>query len=276
MGRQIAPDTAEGWATLHQFFSLDWPKLNALSEQERGHLLSSFRDYLAEYESQRDLGQSALFHVLGHKGGILLFHFRKSFADCAQVELDLSQLPVSEYLTLSDSYVSVVELGMYHTTKNIVRALEEKGLKPHTEEWDAEYEEKMAPHREHLMERRYTDIPDLRYICFYPMDKRRGEKHNWYHEPLAKRAELMMEHGMTGRRYAGKVRQVITGSIGYDDWEWGVDLFADDPKHFKDLVYEMRFDDATSLYGEFGKFYLGVRVKSDGVEEYFNGKLPAS
>jgi chlorite dismutase len=106
------------------------------------------------------------------------------------------------------------------------------------------------------------------------MDKRRGEKFNWYHEELEHRAELMMEHGMTGRRYAGRVRQVITGSIGFDDWEWGVDLFSESPNNFKDLVYEMRFDDATSLYGEFGKFYLGVRLPVEGLSAYFAGTLP--
>ena len=123
------------------------------------------------------------------------------------------------------------------------------------------------------MERRYTEIPERKYICFYPMDKRRGDVNNWYHEPLAKRAELMMGHGMTGRRYAGKVKQIITGSIGFDDWEWGVDLFADNPGYFKDLVYEMRFDDATSLYGEFGKFYLGVRVHGKSLGDYFSGQF---
>lgn len=275
MGRQFAPDTADGWAVLHQFFGIDWVGLKRLSPERRDEVVSELSAYLAKSEAyNKELGQSASYHVLGHKGGLLLLHFRPEFSDCAQVELDIAQLSIAEYLKEQDSYVSVVELGMYHTTKNIVRALREQGLTPHTNEWDEAYKAKMEPHKEHLLERRYTEIPDSQYICFYPMDKRRGEKFNWYHEELEHRAELMMEHGMTGRRYAGRVRQVITGSIGFDDWEWGVDLFSESPNNFKDLVYEMRFDDATSLYGEFGKFYLGVRLPVEGLSAYFAGTLP--
>ena len=275
MGRQFAPDTADGWAVVHQFFNIDWPKIKSLPADEKEAAVSELSTFLESVQEKTDEGQSAAFHILGHKGELLLLHFRREFSDCAEVELKLSQMELSQYLTLSDSYVSVVELGMYHTTKKIVQGLEEKGLKPHSEEWDAAYKEKIEPHRENLMERRYTEIPPHKYICFYPMDKRRGDANNWYNEPLDKRAELMMEHGMTGRRYAGKVKQIITGSIGFDDWEWGVDLFAETPNHFKDLVYEMRFDDATSLYGEFGKFYLGVRLPASGLGDYFSGKLPS-
>ncbi|MCB0329343.1 MAG: heme-dependent peroxidase [Bdellovibrionales bacterium] len=274
MGSQFAPDTADGWAVLHQFFAIDWQAIGALPTQERESLVSELSEYLSSMEEYSDKGQSAAYHVLGHKGGLLLLHFRPDFSQCAQIELDIYRKGIAKYLKLSDSYVSIVELGMYHTTKNILKALSEQGLKPHSDEWKAAYEEKIEPHKENLMERRYTEIPSQKYICFYPMDKKRGEKNNWYHEPLDKRAELMMEHGMTGRRYAGKVKQVITGSIGFDDWEWGVDLFADTPNYFKDLVYEMRFDDVTSLYGAFGKFYFGVRLPSVSLREYFDGKLP--
>lgn len=273
MTSQFAPDTADGWAILHQFFQVDFRGL-ALRAPKELSFLDELSKYLEPWEARGEEGQSAAFHILGHKGQLLLLHFRKSFDQCAQAELHLSRMELSEFLEPSHSYVSVVEMGMYHTTKKVVQALEEKGLKPHSEEWKAEYEAKMEPHKENLMERRFTEIPERRYICFYPMNKRRGEEHNWYHEPLEKRAQLMMEHGMTGRRYAGRVQQIISGSIGFDDWEWGVDLFADDPGVFKQLVYEMRFDDATSLYGEFGEFFLGIRLPASSLSEYFQGKLP--
>jgi chlorite dismutase len=93
------------------------------------------------------------------------------------------------------------------------------------------------------------------------MNKKRGEVNNWYRETIDKRAELMMEHGMTGRRYAGKIQQIISGSIGFDGWEWGVDLFANNPLDIKALIYEMRFDEVTSLYGEFGEFWFGKRIE---------------
>jgi hydrogen peroxide-dependent heme synthase len=93
------------------------------------------------------------------------------------------------------------------------------------------------------------------------MDRRRGEQKNWYQESMADRGRMMHEHGMIGRRYAGEVRQIITGSIGFDDWEWGVDLFADDPLVFKRLIYEMRFDEVSAVYALFGSFYVGLRSR---------------
>ena len=100
----------------------------------------------------------------------------------------------------------------------------------------------MERQRQAMRPRLYPKIPDSPYSCFYPMDRKRGEEKNWYTLPIEERQRQMEEHGMVGRRYAGKVQQIITGSIGFDDWEWGVDLFATDPLIFKKLIYEMRFD----------------------------------
>ena len=97
------------------------------------------------------------------------------------------------------------------------------------------------------------------------MDRKRGEQVNWYTVPFAERQRMMHVHGMIGRRYADQVRQIISGSIGMDDWEWGVDLFADDPVIFKKLIYEMRFDEVSAVYALFGQFFLGVRLPVDGL-----------
>ncbi len=271
---QFAPDEASGWYTLHQMFSVDWLGLSALNAEEYSQTVSGFAALLAEHENLSPLGQSAAFHLMGHKGPLCLLHFRPSFDQCAAFELALARLPISKYVKIKNSYTSVVELGMYHVSKKVVQELTEKGIKPYSDEWNEAYEAKIAPHRPPLHERCYTDIPDMRYFCFYPMNKRRGEKFNWYMETIADRAKYMMEHGMTGRRFAGKVRQIITGSVGFDGWEWGVDLFTNDPMSIKRLVYEMRFDDATSMFGEFGDFYFGIRLKSADLAGYFNGQLP--
>jgi chlorite dismutase len=122
--------------------------------------------------------------------------------------------------------------------------------------------------------RLFPDIPPARYICFYPMDRRRGEEKNWYTLPIEERARQMNEHGLVGRRYAGEVKQIITGSIGFDDWEWGVDLFADDPLVFKKLIYEMRFDEVSAVYALFGHFYVGVRCLAGDLGKLLNGELP--
>jgi chlorite dismutase len=106
------------------------------------------------------------------------------------------------------------------------------------------------------------------------MDRRRGELKNWYQLPMAERARQMHEHGLVGRRYAGEVKQIITGSIGFDDWEWGVDLFADDPLVFKKLIYEMRFDEVSAMYALFGSFFIGLRCKSSDLGKLLDGDLP--
>jgi chlorite dismutase len=109
------------------------------------------------------------------------------------------------------------------------------------------------------------------YLCFYPMDKRRNVGQNWYTLPLHERARLMAEHGGTGRRYAGRVSQIISGSVGFDDWEWAVTLFAKDPLDFKALVTEMRYDEVTSVYGEFGTFRVAHRIPTDAIAREIAG-----
>ena len=123
--------------------------------------------------------------------------------------------------------------------------------------------------------RLWPEIPHRRYLCFYPMNKFRGEAKNWYSEPIRERQRMMREHGMIGRHYAGRVTQIISGSIGFDDWEWGVDLFADDPLVFKKLVYEMRFDEASAVYGLFGAFFVGLRFPAAQLASLFDGRTPS-
>ena len=105
----------------------------------------------------------------------------------------------------------------------------------------------------------------MRAFCFYPMSKRRGEEHNWYSLPYEERESLMRQHGASGREFKGRVLQVVTGSTGLDDWEWGVTLFGVHVDDLKDCVYTMRFDEASTLYGEFGAFYTGLVGSVDEV-----------
>ena len=150
--------------------------------------------------------------------------------------------------------------GFTNPRPKVYGALAASGVEPHSEEWKPEIESVLARQRQAMAPRLWPEIPAAKYLCFYPMDRRRGESANWYRESMASRQRLMHEHGMMGRRYAGEVRQIITGSIGFDDWEWGVDLFAEDPLVFKKLIYEMRFDEVSAVYALFGTFYVGLRV----------------
>ena len=220
-------------------------------------------------------GQSAMFSLLGHKGDLMFVHFRRSFDELNQVELQLSQLRLSDFLEPATSYLSVIELGLYDSTIKLYRDLAERGLEAQSEEWKRAVEETLERQREAMKPRLYPEIPKNRYICFYPMDRRRGEDKNWYTIPIEERGRQMNEHGMIGRRYAGEVKQIITGSIGFDDWEWGVDLFADDPLVFKKLIYEMRFDEVSAVYALFGQFYVGLRCAWGDLGKLLNGELAA-
>lgn len=267
------PLTAEGYSVLHQIMRFRRSAWRALPEAERASIAAEAATVLGEMEKGSD-GQSALYSLIGHKGDLLLVHFRKSFAELNQTELKIANLRLSDYLEPASSYLSIIELGLYDSTIKIYKELTDQGIQPHSDQWKAEIECKLNRHREAMHPRLFPEIPPNRYICFYPMDRRRGEEQNWYTLPIEERARQMNEHGLVGRRYAGEVKQIITGSIGFDDWEWGVDLFADDPLVFKKLIYEMRFDHVSAVYALFGQFYVGVRCPAAELGKLLNGELP--
>jgi peroxiredoxin len=187
----------------------------------------------------------------------------------------MANLRLSEYLEPATSYLSVIELGLYESSVKTYRDLAEQGLEANSEEWKQAVNATLERQRDAMRPRLYPEIPKSRYVCFYPMDRRRGEHKNWYTLPIEERARQMHEHGLVGRRYAGEVKQIITGSIGFDDWEWGVDLFADDPVIFKKLIYEMRFDEVSAVYALFGQFYVGVRCSWSNLGKLLSGEVPA-
>ncbi|HEV2396652.1 MAG TPA: hydrogen peroxide-dependent heme synthase [Candidatus Sulfotelmatobacter sp.] len=267
------PLTTEGYSTLHQMFRLRWPAWRALPSAEKLAIGREAAEVLAGMEKHSP-GQSALYSLIGHKGDLMLIHFRNTFADLNQAELQLANLRLSDYLEPTTSYLSIIELGLYESTMKIYKELTDQGIELYSDQWKAEIECKLNRHKEAMKPRLYPEIPPNRYACFYPMDRRRGEEKNWYTLPIEERARQMNEHGLVGRRYAGEVRQIITGSIGFDDWEWGVDLFADDPLVFKKLIYEMRFDEVSAVYAQFGQFYVGVRVPAAKLENLLKGELP--
>ncbi len=267
------PLTTEGYSVLHQMMRFRWTAWRALPDAARSSIAQEAAAVLGEMEKNSG-GQSALFSLIGHKGDLMLVHFRKSFADLNQAELKLAGLRLSDYLEPTSSYLSIIELGLYDSTLKIYKELADQGIQPHSDQWKAEIECKLERHREAMHPRLFPEIPTNRYICFYPMNRLRGEDKNWYTLPIEERARQMNEHGLVGRRYAGEVKQIITGSIGFDDWEWGVDLFADDPLVFKKLIYEMRFDHVSAVYALFGQFFVGVRCPAAAFEKLLSGELP--
>jgi chlorite dismutase len=269
------PLTLEGAFALHQFFRFDWKAWRACEDGERQRIAAAAVAALERLERQESGApiQTALFSQLGHKGDLVLLHFRDSLEALNQVELTLAQTRLYDFLTLSHSYVSVVELGLYESTRKTYEAAAEKGFAEFTPEWTAEVNSALDRSSAAMSPRLHPAVPEAKYLCFYPMDRKRGEEKNWYTVPFAERQRMMHEHGLIGRRYGDRVKQIISGSIGFDDWEWGVDLFADSPVVFKKLIYEMRFDEVSAVYALFGQFFLSIRLPIDDLPNWLSGNL---
>jgi hydrogen peroxide-dependent heme synthase len=265
------PLTLEGLSVLHQMFRFRWPEWRKLDMARQEEIA---REAAGALSPSEEAGRSAMYSLLGHKGDLMLVHFRDSFDELNAAELQLNRTALQEYLEPTHSYLSVIELGLYDSSVKLFRQLAERGIAPLSEEWNRQVQETMERQRQAMYPRLYPKIPDSRYLCFYPMDRKRGEEKNWYTLPIEERQRQMEEHGMVGRRYAGKVQQIITGSIGFDDWEWGVDLFAPEPLVFKKLIYEMRFDQVSAEYAAFGQFFVGLRCPVAKLGEWLNGELP--
>lgn len=254
------PLALEGYAILHQMFRIRRANWRALDIDAQNRAVAEAASLLSQMQRRED-GESGLFSQLGHKGDLMLVHFRRSFEELNQTEIAIANLELADYLEPTTSYLSTIELGLYEASVALYRDLIANNFEPHSKEWDAAVEGELARQREKVSTRLYPKIPSRRYLCFYPMDKKREGDDNWYRVDIERRRDLMREHGMVGRRYAGQVTQIISGSIGFDDWEWGVDLFADDALVFKKLVYEMRFDEASAGYAKFGPFYFAIRTE---------------
>ncbi|MBV9268168.1 MAG: heme-dependent peroxidase [Acidobacteriaceae bacterium] len=271
------PLTLEGSTVLHQMCRFDRSAWLQIDNWHRERIVGEAMAALQPMETASKDGRaiaSALYSLVGHKGDLMLVHFRQSVEDVHRAELALAHIELSGYLQSTHSYLSVVELGLYESSAKTYAQLAEQKLEPHSPEWQARIREVIERQTSAMAPRLFPEIPPAKYICFYPMDRRRGEAKNWYQEPMAERQRMMHDHGMIGRRYADSVKQIITGSIGFDDWEWGVDLFADDPLIFKKLIYEMRFDEVSAVYALFGSFYVGIRVRAGDIGRLLNGELP--
>ncbi|WP_435176679.1 heme-binding protein [Halorussus sp. AFM4] len=256
------PATNEGWYALHDFRTVDWDAWRAAPEREREAALSEGVSFLRDRVDVTDAedGSSAVFSMLGHKADLLVLHFRPTVADLDTAERAFEGTAFAEYTERSSSYVSVTEVGGY-TSEEMTKEpaeIEDTGL--------ARYAQSKL----------YPEIPDSEFVCFYPMDKRRAPGQNWYDLPFDERAEMMDTHGEIGKTYAGQVKQIITGSIGMDDFEWGVDLFGNDPTAIKDLLYELRFDESSSKYADFGPFYFGRQFPPADLPAFMAGEaVPA-
>jgi hydrogen peroxide-dependent heme synthase len=280
--KPFPPLVLDGAWMLHQFFRLDPRALHEDVETAGGFGaraagLAAYLNEWAEGDPEGpppEKGWSALYRVIGGEADYLLLHLRPSLEALGEAERDLRRLPVALDLIPAGDYLSVVELGLYAVTEALLTQARGEGIEPGTPAWN----ERVAAQLESEAGKRYVRarlLPvqpaEMPWLCFYPMDKRRNVDQNWYTLPVEARAELMAEHGATGRGYAGRISQIISGSVGLDDWEWAVTLFARDPLDFKSLITEMRYDEVTSIYGEFGTFRVGQRVPTARALEELTG-----
>jgi peroxiredoxin len=251
-----APVTLEGWYTLHEMFAVDWARWNALDDAARAGVVAEAEAALDGIVAGGD-GHTALYALVSQKGDLCIVHWRRDLPALRAAELALARTRLRGFLVPTYSYLAVIELGTYELMGHAAGLVKKRGIEAGT----PEFEEALRAEMERMARPRlFPEVPPRRYLCFYPMSKRRGEQVNWYDLPAGERAGFMRGHGEIGRKYAGQVVQVIQGSVGLDDWEWGVTLFADDPVVFKKLIYEMRFDPASSRFALFGPFYVGIRL----------------
>lgn len=237
-----AAQTLEGWYALHDFRSIDWTAWRLAGEAERAKALDELQSFLSQWSAIEDSkqGSTAVYSIVGQKADFVLMHLRETLEELNAIETAFNKTSFASFTKPAHSYVSIVELSNY---------MAQPGSDP--------------MQNPDIIARLKPTLPKANHICFYPMNKRRSGNDNWYMLSMDERRTMMRSHGMIGRQYAGKVKQIITGSVGFDDWEWGVTLFADDALQFKKLVYEMRFDEVSARFGEFGDFYVGNLLGSD-------------
>ena len=241
-------DKAEGWYLLHDMRKFDWEGWNSADGRTQETALEEAVEFL-EGADDIDEGGTAVYSVVGDKADLMLLHVRPTLEAIDAVERRFERTRLADFTSETASHVSVTEVGGY-TNEDV----ENDDLS------------------EYARSKLFPDIPDRKFVSFYPMSRKRAPEQNWYKTTKKHRDEMMREHRESGEKYAGKIKQLISGSIGMDDWEWGVDLFTDDMKHAKGIVYEMRFDEATADYSEFGPFYTGIRMEPSDLEEYVAGE----
>lgn len=248
------PETIEGWYALHQIFRFVPP----------GPVEGGFDEFLVGLDvnsinASLNDGWTVVCPLIGSVDTLMVIHFRRTLEEIQQAQ-GIAEFLRRGHFQLTYSFLSVTEAGLYHITAQLASDAGHRGGSFGDNEYKAKVAERVNAElaTDHVRRRLFPPLPkDMPYVCFYPMSKRREAGQNWYMLSLDERSRLMTSHGLTGRRYAGRVQQVITGAIGFENWEWGVTLFAKDPLDLKKLVTDMRFDEVSAKYAEFGEFYVG-------------------
>lgn len=251
----------EGWYVQHLFYHVDAGAWAALSADEQNDRREGF-DALVQRIRAHPKTQLLAIGMVGPKSDLGLMLLTADLHDSLRFEKELSQGLGPDVLVPAYSYLSMTEWTEYsEKEEEAVARLKKEGLEEGSEAMTKRLEDWRGHMKKYYNDRLYPNMADWQVFCFYPMNKRRGgEGQNWYALDFEARRKLMSGHARVGRNWAGKVRQLITGSTGLDSHEWGVTLFAHDLFHIKGIVYEMRFDEVSAQYAEFGDFYIGIQL----------------
>ncbi len=260
---QIIP--TEGWHVIHLFYQIDYTQWSIQTEEEQLKAKTNLSKLIQDIRSTPNT-QLLLFSIVTPKAdiGFMLITDDLQLANTFEKQLTLAL--GADILNPCFSYLSMTETGDYMTTEEDYseKTLKsERNLKEGTEDYENALNEFKTHMAKYSNDKLYPNLPDWPVFCFYSMAKRRGETFNWYALPFDERKRLMAEHGKVGRQWTGKIRQLITGSVGLDDSEWGVSLFANNSYDIKGIVYQMRYDEVSVKYAEFGDFYIGLQLPLD-------------
>lgn len=266
---EASVEPVTGWHVTHSFYRFDHAALAAMPTCDRA---AGVQDFIAALDSTQQVPAAERprrmqsWIVPGHKAdfGIMVVDPSPHRVDAVHQKLLSGRLGPAIVPTYS--YVSLTEVSEYvPTVEQYGQRLIEEGEVLDSPAYKAKVQGYAS--REDAMRRARLepDFPPWPNACFYPMNKKREVGENWFTLPFADRSRLMAEHGRTGMSFGGRVAQLITVSVGLDDWEWGVTLWAKRPDYLKEIVYTMRFDEASARYAEFGPFYTGYVATPDQI-----------
>lgn len=240
-----------GRPVLHLFLRVDPDRAAACDPADTKGLVAVLEDWQSKT-------QLHLFLAMGHKADVMVMAIDEDLAVLRALQTAITTAPTRGALVLDWSYLSLTETSEYTATEDEERErLGELDLEPDEFARRLEkFNERIGTYNEKKLR---PNMPPWEVACFYPMSHRREGTDNWYSLPYDERRRLMHEHGKSGRAYTGRVLQLVSGSTGLDDWEWGVTLFAHDLDDIKDIVYTLRYDEASARYAEFGPFVIGLR-----------------
>ncbi len=260
----------EGIHVMHLFFHIDRGAWADVPERESRETLAALEKIRAAYPGPA-APRVATYANVGGKADIAFILYAAELQQISSMQREIELAFPPGTLVPAFSYLSVTELPEYVPTEDDLKRMiqhGEKKLEPGTPEFDAAFAAAKQRNDEHKHYRLNPEMEDWEIMCFYPMSKKRELADNWYMLTFEDRKKLMAAHAKSGRRYAGKISQMITGSTGLDDWEWGVTLLAHNLDQVKNIIYEMRFDEVSARFGEFGPFYINLRLEPKDLWEH--------